>query len=427
MYDEFEHLFLECKGAVERFVNFRLSNHTDAEDILQEVYMTAYQKFTSLRNKKCFKSWILCIARNKCNDYFRNKIKVEEISLDSIGENFLQKGRCGITQNTLVRSTMEEMQKKHRDILSLYYFYGFSQAEIAEKMKIPTGTVKSRLYHARKEFKDKYPNLYLKGEVKMGKLPKVLPEYTITRMEKDVFPLKWEELMGWFIVPREGEKISWGMYDSPAKTLTEYVEMEVTGKAEVHGIEGVEIRAVEYNSAESNREGGEKLAERYFVAQLTDIHCRFLAESHMRNGVRKCFTFLDGDEFLSNWGFGEDNCGNEIQICPKGDIVRKGNEIQSKIKEYLLDVVGRYEVTLAGKTYDTLCVVDIETYNSGVMSEQYLDKNGRTVLWRRFNCDDWAYERYGKKWSEQLPDNERVLVNGQLYVHWYDCITDLIV
>ena len=35
-------------------------------------------------------------------------------------------------------------------------------------------------------------------------------------------------------------------------------------------------------------------------------------------------------------------------------------------------------------------------------------------------------ERYKKPWSEQLPENDRLIVNGTTYVHWYDCITDYI-
>lgn len=60
------------------------------------------------------------------------------------------------------------------------------------------------------------------------------------------------------------------------------------------------------------------------------------------------------------------------------------------------------------------------------MSQTYLDKNGKTVLWRRFNKDDWAFNRYQQKWSEKLPQNEQLYVNGETYVHWYDCITDYI-
>lgn len=58
--------------------------------------------------------------------------------------------------------------------------------------------------------------------------------------------------------------------------------------------------------------------------------------------------------------------------------------------------------------------------------KNYIDKNGRTVLKRRFNQNNWAFERYGKKWTEQLPENERMMVDGEIYVHWYDCISDYI-
>ena len=92
----------------------------------------------------------------------------------------------------------------------------------------------------------------------------------------------------------------------------------------------------------------------------------------------------------------------------------------------MLDIVGRYEVIIGNKTYDTILVVDIESYNGGIMSETYLDKNGKTVLWRRFNKDDWAFKSYHQKWSEKLPLNEKKDVNGETYVHWYDCITDYI-
>ena len=95
-------------------------------------------------------------------------------------------------------------------------------------------------------------------------------------------------------------------------------------------------------------------------------------------------------------------------------------------KDYLLDIAGRYIVTIGGKSYDPVCVMDIETDNCGIVSEQFLDKNGKTILWRRFNREDWAIDRYEKKESEQLPENDRLTVNGKTYVHWYDCITNYI-
>ena len=48
------------------------------------------------------------------------------------------------------------------------------------------------------------------------------------------------------------------------------------------------------------------------------------------------------------------------------------------------------------------------------------------MLWRRFNRDDWAFDRYGKKWSEQLPKNDKLVINDVTYVEWYDCITEYV-
>ena len=70
--------------------------------------------------------------------------------------------------------------------------------------------------------------------------------------------------------------------------------------------------------------------------------------------------------------------------------------------------------------------MDVETFNDAVASESYIDQNGRTILWRRFNRNDWAQIRYGKPWTEMLPENERITINGETYVHWYDCVSDYI-
>ena len=251
----------------------------------------------------------------------------------------------------------------------------------------------------------------------MQTLPNKLPEYTITKSEAAPFPVKWEEIMGWFIVPKLGEKISWGIYDWPEKARTEAYDLEVIGRASVHGIDGVEIIAHEYSGGHLSRN---------LVAQLTDTHCRMLAESHHEGDIKRLYTFLDGDDFIQDWGFGEDNCGNETNLKPKGLIKRDGNRIETKDVPFLLDVVGRYTVTINGKSYDCVCVVDVVTYNTGVVTEQFIDANGRTVLWRRYNRDDWNLKTYKQLWSEKLPNNEQLTVNGELYVHWYDCITSYI-
>ena len=421
--DEFEELLKAEKVSVERFVRFRIGLKSDADDVLQEIFLTAYQKFPQLKNQAAFKAWLISIARNKCNDYFRKRAKTMEIPLEEIAETPLAYGRFGITETSIVRETLSSLADRDKQILYLFFFRNLPQSEIAAKLHIPIGTVKSRLYTAKRNFRDKYPHRtdVSKGERSMKKLPEFIPEYKIEASTKSPFAVKWEELMGWFLVPKLGEKISWGMYDIPSRKCSHVYDMQVTGKAKVHGIEGVELIAREASFSDKT-----DVTNRTFVAQLTDTHCRYLATLRDEGDVRNYITFLDGDEFLPNWGFGEDNCGNETNLAVKGDIKRTGEVVTSANNDFLLDIVGRYTVTIGGKSYDTVCIMDIETYNCGVGTEQFLDKNGKTVLWRRFSRDDWAMDRYKKSWSEQLPHNDRLTVNGVTYVHWYDCITDYI-
>lgn len=424
---QFDALLEQHRLALERFVRYRVSERADADDIMQETLLAAYRSFDALRDPASFKPWLLSIARNKVRDHFRRRARELALPLDALSERVLTDGRLGPGYATAVSDTLERLGDRDQQILYLYYFRDLPQADIARRLGIPPGTVKSRLHTARRNFRDAYPRAGLdpKGAIDMDiqakQLPELLPDYRITPLDAPPFETVWEELMGWFLVPRLGERLSWGMYDLPDLRMTRRFDLCVTGPAEVHGIEGVEITAREASATDP----GDAL-ESTFVAQLTDTHCRYLATTFTERGVRRYVTFLDGDAFLPNWGFGEDNCGNETHLRARGDITRRGDVVTSVDKPFLLDIVGRYRVDICGRSYDTVCVMDIDTYNPGVASEQFIDRNGRTVLWRRYNRDDWALERYGIRWSCRLPDSPRLTINGATYVEWYDCITEYI-
>lgn len=425
--NEFDFLLRKNISSLECYVKFKVNNKYDAEDIIQDACLSATERFTTLRDKNAFKAWLIGIAKHKVNDYYRSKARRMDIPYDSLTEKALGISRFGVTECNIVSDVIEKLADKDKQILYLYYFKSLPQEDIAKQLQIPIGTVKSRLYYAKKNFKHHYQgDKDLKGEIKMSKIPEIVPKYTIKATEEKPFSVKWEELQGWLLIPRLNERITWGLYDASSGKRTEYTEMKAIGKAEIHGIEGVEISAVQYNAEDYYRTGSVDKMERRFVAQLTDTHCRYLAESHIENGVRKLYTFLDGDDFINNWGFGEDNCGKEVNLAVKGLLKREGNKVTGYTEKETVDIVGRYTLTVGDKAYDTICVMDIQCFNDGVVSEQYLDKNGRTVLWRRFNKNDWAFDRYGKLWTEILPDNERLTINGETYVHWYDCASDYI-
>ncbi len=424
---EFDRLLAQHRLSAERLVRYRIRVREDAEDVLQDVYVTAFRRFGQLKNPDSFRAWLISIARSRVNDYFRAQARRLELSIDALSEDALVYGRAGPSENGVVRDALDRLGDKDAQILYLYYWKEMRLAEIAQTLHLPLGTVKSRMHAAKQHFREIYPGPKNGGNP-MTKLPEKMPAYSIRKIDKAPFPVIWQEMMGWMIVPKLGEKLSWGLYEAPGGARTEYTDMHVVGKAEIHGVEGVEFVAVQHDAEDYFRTGSVAEIERRFVAQLTDTHCRYLAESHVEDGVRKVYTFLDGEAFLNNWGYGEDNCGSETHVFPKGVIQRSGDVITANPGRSgsFMDVAGRYEVTIGGKTWDTICLMDIETFDDSIVSEQYLDENGRTILWRRFNRDDWAFHRYQKKWTEMLPDNQRLTVNGETYVHWYDCISDYI-
>ena len=447
--DGFEKLLAACRTAVERYVRAHISSRTDAEDVLQETYLAAFGSFGGLRDRASFLPWILGIARRKCADYYRAQAGNRLIFTENLPEQAQV-----LPEYSAVEETLGRLPERDRLMLRLFYGEALSQKQISDQLRIPEGTVKSRMSAARTKFRAAYPyppkepakepvkdlseespakpakggkNMEHKG---IPELPEKLPEYTIVWKDEPAFSVVCEEMTGWFVVPHIGEKLVWGMYDLPSGRLDVAYEMTVTGPARVHGLDGVAIRArvlsprSDFEDKDPMRDavvastGGQE--EWTFIAQEKDGYTRFLSAEHVEEGVRTLTTFLDGDAFMNSWGFGEDNCGMPIHIESKSRLVRKGNEI--KADRGFIDVAGRCELTLDGVVHDTICVMDLGMYEEGMVSEQFLDRSGRTVLWRRFNRDDWAVDRYGRLWSELLPENEQLIINGRRYVHWYDCL-----
>ena len=428
--DSFEALLASARTAVERWVRSRLSSPADAEDILQETYLAAFRGFSTLRNPEAFLPWILGIARRKYADWYREKVQRNEILLDRLPERAAE-----AAEDNAVEETLDTLPERDRLMLRLFYQEMLSQKQISAQLRIPEGTVKSRMSAARDRFRTAYP-YPPKGEIAMKQkkliLPEILPDYSIVWKDEPAFPVDCEEMTGWFIVPKLGEKLVWGMYDLPSRKLDVSYEMAVTGPASVHGLEGVSIaaRVIQPQPAVPGKDpmsdavdastGGQE--EWRFIAQEKDGYTRFLSAEHIEGDERVLTTFLDGDAFMDNWGFGEDNCGSPVHLESAGKIRRSGAELTTGEGKAFMDVAGRCDVTLDGVVHETVCVMDFGMYVDGIISEQYVNREGRTVLWRRFNRDDWQADRYGKKWSELLPGNERITVNGQLYVHWYDCL-----
>ncbi|MDZ5474603.1 sigma-70 family RNA polymerase sigma factor [Bacillus sp. 31A1R] len=118
----------------------------DCADAIQETILKAYTSIESLKEPKFFKTWLIRILINVCNQILRSKQKV--IPLEGWKEPVTQTGSYDeIEVNEVVNSLNEET----RMLVILYYFEDLSVKQIAQTLEIPEGTVKSRLSRARNE------------------------------------------------------------------------------------------------------------------------------------------------------------------------------------------------------------------------------------------------------------------------------------
>jgi len=415
---EFEKLCLPYLNMLKRYLFHKISNYSDAEDVLQDVLLAAYKGFGKLKDKGIFKSWVIGIASYKCVDYYKAKAKKLEIPIDEINEPAFD--NHGIETTILVNDTLNLLRDKEKQILYLFYIIGYNQKDIAIKLNIPLGTVKSRISAAKENFKTLYPYLpqAKKGEITMSlknkEFPKVMPELKIEKVNDPLFNVKYEEISGWLLIPRVGERSRFAFYDDPDQRLTGVNKMECVREAVIHGIPCVQVDVEE-------TEDGEITKHTKFM-RLSETHVSYVAEMRVKGNSFYFGSFYD-DEWLTRYGAGQNNIGREIHQEAKGVAVLNGDGTITVSKEECADIIGRYEVKIGSRYFDTVAILEIR---EGIMTILYVDQNGRTVLFRRYNRLNWQIDRYKALWTEKLPNSEILTVNNDKYVHWYDCISDYV-
>lgn len=133
---------------------YRLLGEKDtAWDMVQETWMTIVKKINSLKHAEAFPQWIYRILSNKCTDWIRKQQAQRQLK-ENIKEEFKDVKQDRSTQDSkydALRKAFKQLSSEQRLIISLKYAEGFDVKEISKILDIPEGTVKSRLYYARKQ------------------------------------------------------------------------------------------------------------------------------------------------------------------------------------------------------------------------------------------------------------------------------------
>jgi RNA polymerase sigma-70 factor (ECF subfamily) len=136
-------------------------NTFDAEDVLQETYLLAFNKFDQLREKSKCKPWLLRILRNNFLKSYHKKKSRQRLSetdyTDFLKNKMSAETAENILENTsgkqIIQQAIEKLPPKYKEILILYYMEELLYKDIATSLDIPIGTVMSRLTRAREGLK----------------------------------------------------------------------------------------------------------------------------------------------------------------------------------------------------------------------------------------------------------------------------------
>ena len=144
--ETFTKLILENEETMFRLAMSMLKKEADAQDAVQSAILSAYEKLSTLRWEEFFRTWLMRILINACKTQLRHRKPVAELT-------DIQTAITSSTEEVEVRAAVEALPLKFRQVVILYYTQQLSTAEIAAVLRIPKGTVLSRLDKARKLLK----------------------------------------------------------------------------------------------------------------------------------------------------------------------------------------------------------------------------------------------------------------------------------
>ncbi len=144
----FTALYRSHAGAIQRLINGMVKNKTIAEELTQESFLKAWKSLPQFGFRSSLKTWVYSVAINTTTDWLRshrhtltwNESPAEVIELESV-------------EAQSIRKSLAMISEEPRVLLMLHYYDDLSLQEISVILKIPVGTVKSRLFNAKSELK----------------------------------------------------------------------------------------------------------------------------------------------------------------------------------------------------------------------------------------------------------------------------------
>ena len=170
-----------------------VDNPHDAEEVVQDAFLNAYQGLSQLEDATKFKSWLAEITRNRARNWLR-KQRGETVSLDDVSEEMLQMEDspddrlAQLEQRELIRRTMETLPQKDREIARAFYLEGASYDELTSTHGLSYNAIALRLFRIKRKLSKRLQHLLTGIFVSPGVTLKKLYTGGLTAMKVGTVP-----------------------------------------------------------------------------------------------------------------------------------------------------------------------------------------------------------------------------------------------
>ena len=146
-------VFQEYRAILARYIQSKVSDPIDSEELLSEVMMKIYDHCEKLEGIRNTEAWLVVIARNTVTDYFRKKQK--HLVVNALPE-MVPDEEPGFMQEleACVPSLIDKLPEKYRKPLAAYELMGISQKALAEQYNMSESGMKSRVQRGRKMLRE---------------------------------------------------------------------------------------------------------------------------------------------------------------------------------------------------------------------------------------------------------------------------------
>ncbi|MGN0605142.1 MAG: RNA polymerase sigma factor [Oscillospiraceae bacterium] len=176
----FNQIYSQTHRLVYKCAFSMLKNENDANDVVQNVYIKVYDKIGNLRDESKFQSWLMSVTYNEAKNLLSSQKKYTEnvncdidisendwISLDSGSECSFENDYIERETNDIIKCLIDNLPGEQKEVLMLYYFEEKDVSSIANILKCPKGTVKSRLNYSRKSLKKSINQYEERNQIKL--------------------------------------------------------------------------------------------------------------------------------------------------------------------------------------------------------------------------------------------------------------------